>query len=98
MSRQLVISPEAEQDITDARAWYEARQAGTGDRFLRSVEETLHRIEQLPSAAAEVFRGARQSLIRRFPYSVVYRVGADHIAIIAVYHTSRNPRGWQSRV
>jgi len=98
MSLRLIVRTEAEADIADARAWYDARQAGMGDRFLQSVDQTLQRIERMPLAAAEVFQGARQVLIRRFPYSVVYRIGADHITIIAVYHTSRNPRGWQDRV
>lgn len=29
--------------------------------------------------------------LRRFPYAVYYRV-------LAVYHTARDPSGWQSRV
>jgi plasmid stabilization system protein ParE len=35
--------------------------------------------------------------VRRFPYSVFYRVEADRIVVLAVFHGRRNPRIWQAR-
>jgi hypothetical protein len=35
--------------------------------------------------------------VRRFPYGVFYRVDSDQIAVLAVYHSKRDPRGWQVR-
>jgi mRNA-degrading endonuclease RelE of RelBE toxin-antitoxin system len=35
--------------------------------------------------------------VRRFPYVVVYRIDDEQITVVAVYHTSRNPRGWRRR-
>jgi toxin ParE1/3/4 len=95
MSLPLIIRPKAEEDIADARDWYDARQQGMGDRFLEGAEQALLHIAQFPFATAEDSQGARKVLMRRFPYSVIYRVGTDHIAVIAVYHTSRRPRSWQ---
>jgi plasmid stabilization system protein ParE len=98
MSLPLIIRDDAEADIAEAMAWYNRQRSGLGDQFLQSFEAALQRIERAPLAAAEEFRGARRVLLRRFPYSVIYRPGSDHIAILAVYHTSRDPRGWQARV
>jgi plasmid stabilization system protein ParE len=42
--------------------------------------------------------GIREGLLTRFPYAVYYRVLADRIRVLAVYHTSRDPSGWQTRV
>ena len=39
----------------------------------------------------------REGALTRFPYVVYYRVLADRIRVLAVYHTSRDPSGWQSR-
>lgn len=35
--------------------------------------------------------------VKKFPYMVFYRVDDDQITVLAVYHTSRDPAGWQSR-
>ncbi|MEW6574359.1 MAG: hypothetical protein AB1374_12100 [Bacillota bacterium] len=37
MAAELVVAPEAEQDITDAYAWYEERRPGLGEEFLSCV-------------------------------------------------------------
>ena len=55
------------------------------------------RIAITPSAHRTVYRDVRRALTRRFPYGVYYRVHADRIEVIAVYHSSRDPSGWQSR-
>jgi hypothetical protein len=37
MTAELVIAPEAAQDIDEAYGWYEGRRAGLGEEFLRCV-------------------------------------------------------------
>jgi plasmid stabilization system protein ParE len=39
----------------------------------------------------------RRVVVRHFPYGDFYRIDPDQIAILAVYHSKRDPRGWQSR-
>jgi toxin ParE1/3/4 len=97
MSLPLIITPEAEEDLADAKAWYERQRAGLGAEFVLCVEEALDRISRLPEAAAEVYPGVRRVLVRRFPYGVFYRIDPDQIAVLAVYHNRRDPRGWQAR-
>ena len=98
MSLPLIITPEAEEDLADAKAWYERQRAGLGTRFVLSVEAALDHIGRTPQAASEVLPGVRRVVVRRFPYGVIYRVDPDQIAVIAVYHNKRDPRGWQSRI
>ncbi|QDV34464.1 type II toxin-antitoxin system RelE/ParE family toxin [Tautonia plasticadhaerens] len=97
MNLPLIVNPEAEADLADAWAWYDGRRAGLGDVFLERVEEVFARIQQSPGLYAMVFQDLRLERVRRFPYVVVYPVDADQITILAVYHTSRDPRGWQHR-
>lgn len=98
MSLPLIITPEAEEDLAAAGAWYDQRRAGLGDDFLLCVEDALDRIRRLPESATEVYPGVRRVVLRRFPYGVFYRVDPDQIAVLAVYHSRRDPRGWQARV
>jgi toxin ParE1/3/4 len=98
MNLPLLITPEAEADPAEARAWYEAKREGLGEEFVLCVETGLDHIRRVPLAATEVYPGVRRVVVRRFPYGIFYRVDSDQIAVLAVYHSKRNPRGWQARV
>lgn len=97
MSLPRVVNPLAEADLDEARAWYEAQRPGLGDAFLENVEEAFDRLRHFPALYAPVFRDLRLALVRRFPYAVAYRLDDDQITAVAVYHTRRDPRGWQGR-
>jgi plasmid stabilization system protein ParE len=97
MTLPLTITPEAEEDIAEAKSWYQRKRKGLGDEFILCVEEALDRIRLFPKSGTEVYPGVQRVVVRRFPYGVFYKVGPDQIAIIAVYHAHRDPRGWQTR-
>ena len=83
----LVIRPEAQADLLDAREWYNRQRAGLGNQFVGAVEEY-----------ACTMKSVRRGKIRRFPYVVYYRVLDDRTEVLAVLHGSRDPRVWQRRV
>ncbi|BBL70261.1 type II toxin-antitoxin system RelE/ParE family toxin [Methylogaea oryzae] len=97
MINRLIIRPEAEADLADAQAWYEAQRKGLAAEFLLSVEEALERIGRIPSMYSATYRDIRRVLLRRFPYVIYYRIVRDDVVIVAVLHTARNPRLWKSR-
>ena len=97
MRRPLIVNPEAEADLADARAWYDGKRPGLGDDFLHRVEDALSSIERHPELRGQLFGELRGALVERFPYAVIYRIDDDQVTVVAVYHTSRNPRGWQGR-
>lgn len=97
MSLPLIVNPEAEQDLADAKAWYDGQRDGLGDEFLECVGEAFDRIQAVPQAHAKVFQELRKKLVRRFPYAVIYRIDDDQTTVVAVYHCRRDPRGWQGR-
>jgi toxin ParE1/3/4 len=98
MSLPLIITQEAEWDLADAKSWYERKREGLGEQFVLCVEAALDRIRRFPEGATEVFPGIRRVVVRRFPYGVFYRVDPDQVAVIPVYHSKRDPRGWQQRI
>ncbi|MEW4566955.1 type II toxin-antitoxin system RelE/ParE family toxin [Tautonia sp. JC769] len=97
MSWPLIINPEAEADLADTRAWYEAQRPGLGDEFLECVEEVFNHLERTPTLFGKVHEELRLVRVRRFPYLVVYRFDEDQETVLAVYHSHRDPRGWQNR-
>jgi plasmid stabilization system protein ParE len=97
MSLPLIISPEAEDDLASAQAYYEGQREGLGDEFLVCVEEAFEAIQGLPEVHPKIFQELRRRRAPRFPYAIFYRVDDDQITVVAVCHTSRDPRGWQER-
>ena len=50
MTRQVVFRPEAEDEVLEAREWYETRRSGLGREFAEAVDEIVSRIVENPLA------------------------------------------------
>lgn len=98
MSLPLDFYPTVRSEIDDAHAWYERRRAGLGVDFLDEVERVLTQITSNPARYGFADADIREGSLTRFPYAIYYRVLGDRIRVLAVYHSSRDPSGWQSRV
>lgn len=48
MSYTVIFKEEADNDVFDARSWYESRRIGLGDEFLDEIEEYVKVLEQDP--------------------------------------------------
>jgi plasmid stabilization system protein ParE len=87
----------AEADLAEALLWYEDQAAGLSLEFLRAVEARFAGVQRNPELYPIVYRGVRRALVRRFPYSVYYRIDPDSITVLACVHSRSDPRRWQSR-
>lgn len=97
MNLPVDFHPAVRDDIDAAHTWYEQRQAGLGNDFLDEVEQLVSEITANPARYGFADRDVREGLLTRFPFAVYYRVLPNRIRVLAVYHTSRDPLGWQSR-
>ena len=97
MTLEVRLRPEAEQDLTDAAAWYEEQRQGLGHEFLDEVLTMLSSIAETPLMYPNVHRNTRRAVIHRFPFSVYFRVESATIVVVAIMHGSRNPQRWKSR-
>lgn len=50
MTRQVVVRPKAEDEVLEAREWYETRRSGLGREFAQAVDEIVSRIIEHPLA------------------------------------------------
>jgi len=46
VNRELILEPEAEAEIAEARDWYDQRNPGLGLEFVRGVDWTLAAIQR----------------------------------------------------
>jgi len=91
------VHREAEQELAEAHAWYDERSQTAAEAFALEIDHALRSIRQAPLRWPLALRGARAFVLDRFPYTVFYRVAADHVVITAVAHQSRRPGYWRHR-
>jgi len=97
VSRPIVLTEDAREDIEDARAWYRRQSNVLARDFSRSLRACLEGIEQFPERHTSVHRNIRRALLQRFPYMILYVRLGDVTAVIGCFHMHRNPRDWQLR-
>jgi plasmid stabilization system protein ParE len=98
VSLPLRIRAEATAELNEAWNWYEERREGLGDELLGCVEGALAAIQRSPRAYRRVEGRIRQAVVRRFPYVVLFVDYPEYVEVLAVFHTSRDPKQWQGRM
>ncbi len=91
------LRPEALAELTAAWWWYEDQRGGLGDEFQTCVDAAIAEIARSPLAWQQIHGETRRRFVRRFPYSIIYVAEFDHIEVLAVFHSSRDPEIWRSR-
>ncbi len=85
----------AEQEVSEARGWYESKRRGLGDEMLGCLAEALESIERHPEAAHRVegYENAnvRSAPMERFPYRIIYVLLRDRCRVVAFVHDHRGP-------
>ncbi|MBK6726061.1 MAG: type II toxin-antitoxin system RelE/ParE family toxin [Xanthomonadales bacterium] len=94
---RVVFRPEARLEVLEAKAWYEARVPGLGMEFARALEVAVHSANRSPEAFSVIKDDCRRVLMRRFPYSVIYRSRQGELLVVAVFHHRREPDSWRGR-
>jgi plasmid stabilization system protein ParE len=90
--------PEAEWEFNGSINFYEERDPGLGYDFAVEVYSTIERILAHPKAWPFIDKDIRRSLVKRFPYGILYAVEDDELFIVAVMHLSRDPDYWKHRI
>lgn len=98
MTRPLLLEPAAQRDLADGLAWYEIHSPPKiADEFLGSISDTLDRVEASPLQFPEERGDVRKAIVPHFPFIILFVPLTDVIAVIAIFHTSRNPAIWEER-
>ena len=97
MTRELEYLEEALQEAEAAARWYAERSVTAATAFSSEIDAAESAIVRLPEAWPPFDHGTRRYLLRRFPFSVIYRVETRRILIVAVAHARRRPGYWKAR-
>jgi len=89
----------AQRDIRKIRRYYDRQSPGLGDEFLAEFAHTGRFIRENPRAATEIRPGIRRALLRRFHYSIIYRLtDAEEAVIVMLMHHKQRPDIWLKRL
>jgi plasmid stabilization system protein ParE len=94
---EIELHQDADDELKAAAVFYELRLTGLGESFLARVSEGFDLIRNNPLAGQLLFDDFHRILTRQFPYSLVYRVEAERVYVIAIAHWSRRPGYWKGR-
>jgi hypothetical protein len=95
---KFLFHPEAEEEFVEAIEYYELCEDGLGYDFSVQVYLAIERTVSHPSAWPIIENDIRRSLVRRFPFGIVYAQEQDGILILAVMHLHRDPDYWRHRI
>ena len=100
MSYRLQVRLAAEADVAEAAHWYDERQLGLGDKFVREVDQAIARVIENPLAFPVILRRheVRRALTKRFPYRIFFSLKSDTVVVHAVLHGHRDDRHWKGRL
>ena len=98
MAREVEYLAEALEEAEAAARWYHERNAAAAAAFSDEIDLAESAITRFPEAWPRFDHDTRRYLLRRYPFSIIYRVEPHRILILAVAHGHRRPGYWQSRV
>lgn len=97
MKTPLRFHQDALAEFAAQARYYEAKSIGLGEKFTNEVEAATNIAREFPEMGAPFKFNTRRVFPKKFPFSVVYRVLAQEIVIIAVAPDARKPGYWRSR-
>jgi plasmid stabilization system protein ParE len=99
---KLILLDAAEQETMRAAERYEQETPGLGTEFLHAIASAASLLCR-QRFLGRIFTGidlldAREYVMPRFPYSLIYRVGETSLTVVAVSHQHRRRGYWRNRV
>lgn len=95
MKRALVVTPEAEAEIDQAKEWYLSQSLQAAARFRNAVDLALETIERNPEQYQVVYRQTRRVLLDDYPFVLFYTVTKTQVTVVSCFHTARDPKLWR---
>jgi toxin ParE1/3/4 len=89
---KLKISPFAEKDLQESVAFYNERQENLGIDFFQEISIAFERIKKNPHQFPKSRKNLRRFTVARFPFIIFFIEKDDVCYVLAIFHSSRNPK------
>lgn len=94
---ELSVHPEVEGDYEAALTWYLARSRKAAIGFIKEVVRIIESIQENPESNPSFDDRHRYALLKKYPFSIIYRLDSDRIRVIALAHSKRSEEFWRKR-
>lgn len=92
MDYKIELAPLAKFELFEAIEYYQSINESLKVRIYNEFEEGLNVIQANPFLFQQVYKDKRQYILKKFPYSIFYRVVDDNIQVVSFFHQRRNPQ------
>lgn len=89
---KLKISPFAINDLEESFEYYNHKVEKLGNKFAEEVDNTFVQIKRNPKQFEKPYKEIRKALVNRFPFIIFFTIKNKTIYILAIFHSSRNPK------
>ena len=96
--RPISLHPEALEETIAGTEWYAKRSRRAAELFLDEIDGIVTRLSESPEQFSAFDFGTRRAVLRKFPWSIVFRETSSGLEIVAVAHSRRRPGYWRDRV
>ncbi|MBC8554039.1 MAG: type II toxin-antitoxin system RelE/ParE family toxin [Candidatus Brocadiales bacterium] len=91
--------PAAEAEHLETVAYFESKRPGLGASYIAEFENILAGICEMPfSYPIEMKPDIRRRRMKKFPFTILFRVVSHSVQILAVAHHRRRPTYWLGRL
>ena len=97
MPYRVEIHPDAIQEAAAAVEWYASRSRQAAEAFTVELDRAVEIISESPDRYPTYLHATRRYLLRRFPFTVIYRVRPSVVQVVAIAHGKRRPGYWRER-
>lgn len=94
---QLQIRVIAKDDIQEIVDYYDRLAPKITDKFLDGLYADLKLLQSNPNLFQLKYRETRVRYMKKFPFGIHYLIKNGTVIVLAVLHTSRNPKIWENR-
>jgi plasmid stabilization system protein ParE len=94
---EIRFHPAAKGEIVDALNWYLDRSHQAAERFLTALDDAIEAVGSHPVMFPLCDSVYRHVTLKRFPYSIIYRVDETEVFVVAFAHSKRRSRYWSQR-
>lgn len=98
MAFEVQLLDEAKEDYYKIMNWYEQERPGLGMRFYELMNKLFQKLELSPSNYSYYSKPYRHTILKGFPYRIVFKVEGNKVRINAIFHTSRSAKELRKRL
>ena len=91
MIQAVEFTAEAKEDVQAGARYYEDKLTGLGLQFATAVETESKLMLNVPNRYPAVSGDVRQCTVKRFPYTIYFRILENRLFVIFVYAVRRDP-------